>query len=416
MKLKQRAACAVIVAALTVLLLAGTSATALADSWSLTGNAGTIPGTNFLGTTDNTALEVKVSGRRALRLEPADDAGRFAPNVIGGHASNTAASGVAGATIGGGYTNWTSGDYATVAGGLFNNAYHDASVGGGSTNVAKGDASTIAGGSSNAANGPYSVVGGGVQNATVRLYSAVAGGAGNTAAGDSSTVAGGNSNTAGSYSATVAGGYSNTANGTYSSVAGGGSNMATGTFSTVPGGAQNKAGGAYSFAAGRQAKAIYNGSFVWADDRPFNVQSFGLNMFTARATGGVRFISAISSTTGAATAGVNLAAGGGSWSSLSDRDLKRGFDPVDRLVLLRRLDRVPIKRWSYKAQRPAVRHLGPTAQDFYSAFGLGEDRRHITTVDADGVALAAIQGLYRQNQALRSRLAKLERKVAELSR
>ena len=44
--------------------------------------------------------------------------------------------------------------------------------------------------------------------------------------------------------------------------------------------------------------------------------------------------------------------------------------------------------------------MGPTAQDFYAAFGLGEDERHISTVDADGVALAAIQGLYAQNQAL----------------
>ena len=41
-----------------------------------------------------------------------------------------------------------------------------------------------------------------------------------------------------------------------------------------------------------------------------------------------------------------------------------------------------------------MRHLGPTAQDFFRLFGgLGEDERHISTVDADGVALAAAQGL-----------------------
>ena len=33
------------------------------------------------------------------------------------------------------------------------------------------------------------------------------------------------------------------------------------------------------------------------------------------------------------------------------------------------------------------------AQDFYAAFGLGESDKGIDTVDADGVALAAIQGL-----------------------
>jgi hypothetical protein len=74
---------------------------------------------------------------------------------------------------------------------------------------------------------------------------------------------------------------------------------------------------------------------------------------------------------------------------------------VDKQALLRRLIRVPIERWSYKAQGLSIVHMGPTAQDFSRAFGLGEDNRHITTVDADGVALAAIQGLYQQNKALR---------------
>ena len=77
--------------------------------------------------------------------------------------------------------------------------------------------------------------------------------------------------------------------------------------------------------------------------------------------------------------------------------------------------RVPIERWSYKAQASSITHMGPTAQDFSRAFGLGEDNHHITTVDTDGVALAAIQGLYRENQSLRARLAKLERSVALLS-
>jgi len=35
-----------------------------------------------------------------------------------------------------------------------------------------------------------------------------------------------------------------------------------------------------------------------------------------------------------------------------------------------------------------VLHLGPVAQDFHAAFGLGADDKHIATVDADGVALA----------------------------
>ena len=91
--------------------------------------------------------------------------------------------------------------------------------------------------------------------------------------------------------------------------------------------------------------------------------------------------------------------------------------------LLAKLDRIPITSWSYRSQRPSIRHLGPMAQDFRAAFGLGEDSRHIDTIDSEGVALAAIQGLYRQNQALErqnrslnARLARLEQAVSKLSR
>src|SRR5881394_3878712 len=66
--------------------------------WALSGNSGTTPGVNFLGTTDNQPLELKANGQRILRLEP----NVRGPNVIGGDASNYVASGVYGATIAGG--------------------------------------------------------------------------------------------------------------------------------------------------------------------------------------------------------------------------------------------------------------------------------------------------------------------------
>ena len=56
--------------------------------------------------------------------------------------------------------------------------------------------------------------------------------------------------------------------------------------------------------------------------------------------------------------------------------------------------------------------MGPMAQDFSAAFGLGEDDKHISTVDADGVALAAIQGLHQQLQTKIRQLAKQERELA----
>ena len=58
--------------------------------------------------------------------------------------------------------------------------------------------------------------------------------------------------------------------------------------------------------------------------------------------------------------------------------------------------------------------MGPMAQDFYAAFGLGEDDMHIETVDADGVALAAIQALYRMNQQQQEEIRQLQSRVADL--
>ena len=73
---------------------------------------------------------------------------------------------------------------------------------------------------------------------------------------------------------------------------------------------------------------------------------------------------------------------------------------------------LPIERWSYKGE--PVRHLGPMAQDFAAAFGLGADDRHIFTLDAAGVALAAIQGLHTLARAQQARLEALERELMAL--
>ena len=68
--------------------------------------------------------------------------------------------------------------------------------------------------------------------------------------------------------------------------------------------------------------------------------------------------------------------------------------------MLDKVAELPVSTWSYKAQGPDIRHIGPMAQDFTAAFGVGEDDRHITSVDADGVALAAIKGLDQRVDAL----------------
>ncbi|MCC7377554.1 MAG: hypothetical protein IT581_23035 [Verrucomicrobiales bacterium] len=106
----------------------------------------------------------------------------------------------------------------------------------------------------------------------------------------------------------------------------------------------------------------------------------------------------------------------------SDRNAKQSFSAVDPEAVLTKVAELPIAEWSFQ-NAPGTRHLGPMAQDFRAAFGLGPDDRHIATVDADGVALAAIQGLNRkvasQSQELKSRdvrISTLETEVADLKR
>ncbi len=135
--------------------------------------------------------------------------------------------------------------------------------------------------------------------------------------------------------------------------------------------------------------------------------------FWARATGGATFVTALDSN-GVASSGVTLSPGSGSWSTLSDRAAKTDFQPVDTADILEKLALLPVGVWSYKGQGAGIRHMGPVAQDFRAAFGLGEDDRHISTVDADGVILAAIQGLYRTVQQNDERIRALEQQVREM--
>jgi hypothetical protein len=109
-----------------------------------------------------------------------------------------------------------------------------------------------------------------------------------------------------------------------------------------------------------------------------------------------------------ANTGVTMAANAGSWTSLSDRNLKTAIAPVDATTVLARVLELPMRTWSYIAQGEGIRPMHPMAQDFSAAFGLGEDGNTIATIDADGVALAAIQGLNTkpetENAALREDL------------
>ena len=93
----------------------------------------------------------------------------------------------------------------------------------------------------------------------------------------------------------------------------------------------------------------------------------------------------------------------------SDRNLKEGFEDVDGEEILEGVAQLPISRWSYVADPPGVRHVGPMAQDFQQTFDVGASDRLIFQIDADGVALASIQALERRTSALRADNARLRR-------
>jgi hypothetical protein len=194
--------------------------------------------------------------------------------------------------------------------------------------------------------------------------------------------------------------------GTYDTVGGGSNNAASGGFATVPGGFNNVASGAYSFAAGYNAQATNTGAFVWSDGTGTPTASVTDNSVTMRASGGFQFFS------GTSTNGVELQPNATSWSSLSDRNVKKNFAPVDGEAILSKLSQIPIQQWNYQWENDSnTPHIGPMAQDFKSAFYPGRNDRSISTLEFDGVELAAIQGL---NQKLEEQAGQLQAKDAEI--
>jgi hypothetical protein len=117
----------------------------------------------------------------------------------------------------------------------------------------------------------------------------------------------------------------------------------------------------------------------------------------------------------ATTSGVTVY---GTFNNSSDRNAKQDFAPVSPSQILDKVLQLPLSEWSYKTDS-TTRHIGPMGQDFYSAFNIGTDDKHIAPIDEGGVALAAIQGLNQklaekdgEIQGLKQRLEKLEQLIS----
>jgi hypothetical protein len=259
----------------------------------------------------------------------------------------------------------------------------------------------------------------------------VGGGNGNSATGNNSTVSGGGLNSStGGYSV-VSGGLNNMASGIVSAVLGGEDNVASGISSVVLGGNFNTASGDGSIAAGAEAIADFPNCAVfnlWGTDGPMNCGSLGevfrigaleglsVDYHSQMANGyGTRYVAfgdfvvnqTIATWTGA------FLSDGGAWTNNSDRDSKVQVASVDSASILTKVASLPISTWRYKVEQGQV-HLGPMAQDFRAAFGLGVDEKHIATIDEDGVALAAIQALYLEERRKDEQILELTRRLDAL--
>jgi hypothetical protein len=367
--------------------------------------------------------------------------------VIGGGISNTVQMEAVLATVAGGRENLIDegASYATISGGTANQVSRNAraaSIGGGTLNIIRGnagwsrigggmentiqssaDGSAIAGGYRNqiSVSGAQSFVGGGASNQVgiAASQAVISGGAENRAGAVFGTIGGGQHNTieADALAAVVSGGASNQIGyqAYYSVISGGFRNTVhqDGKFGCVTGGASNQAAGFCSLAAGYRARALHSGSYVWSDGIDADTISTAANQYTVRSTGGARFISAVNGP-GTPISGTYLAPGSGAWSAGSDRDSKENYSPAQPRQILDAVVALPVSTWNYKAQDPAIRHIGPTAQDFAQAFGVGEDPRYINQIDGSGVALAAIQGLWLKLKEKDEEIAQLKAAVAEL--
>jgi hypothetical protein len=403
--------------------------------WKTTGDSGTKPGVNFLGTMDDQPLELWVNGGRAFRLQP----GALGVSLIGGTTRNTIDTNADFSSIAGGDANaiQTTSDYSAIGGGFGNRIQDGTSctIGGGEVNQIQGDASL----------------------------------------------------------ATMGGGYGNVvqSNGDYATIGGGYGNTVLDAFGCVPGGYGNVAG-YHAFAAGTKAQANHSGSFVWADSTFANFADTAPNQFLIRAAGGVGIGTTapaypldvngtINSTFVQVTAGSptvqffspgnetfqlkqeGTAVGGASKFSIiesangprylvsvlgngnvgigtnapnyklevngdinaigsvramgialtSDRNAKENFAAISPLEILDKVVSLPLTKWNFKTESQNVQHLGPMAQDFKATFGLaGPDDRHISVGDEGGVALAAIQGL---NQKLEEKEAAIKEQAGEIA-
>src|SRR4051812_25165126 len=159
----------------------------------------------------------------------------------------------------------------------------------------------------------------------------------------------------------------------------------------------------------------FTGTFVWSDGSATasadTFRNTANNEFALRATGGFRFRTNLTGTTGC-----NLPAGSGVFNCTSSRKTKENFRAIDGEALLGRIHALDITSWNYTSEGAQVRHLGPMAEDFSKAFGLGVNDISIGVQDLAGVPLAGVKALEARTAELQAKTAEVERLQSEVER
>jgi trimeric autotransporter adhesin len=368
--------------------------------------------------------------------------------------------------LGGGYRNQINEGsfYCTLAGGDSNRillGVLSGVIAGGKSNVISpaGDFGAIGGGNLNRVEKTHSVIAGGLNNWSRGEYSAILGGNTNEASGEYTSILGGAGNTAGAEYSSVIGGRYNEAWGAYSI---GGGFKSTITHSSNFMYADFRASGANfdSKAQGQFMARVLNGALFTDEDTSTVVRAqlharsegstpqlmadqVGDDFARIRLRSGNALINhwdiaakasdaefnifrngtgnVLKLTPESATNLMSLSNGarltaGGTWTNASDRNIKDNISQIDGEEILEKLAAISVSEWHYKTEADSVTHIGPMAQDFKAAFGLGDSDKSIATVDADGVNMAAIQALYKRLLALEKQNEELTREIRDLKR
>lgn len=157
----------------------------------------------------------------------------------------------------------------------------------------------------------------------------------------------------------------------------------------------------------------FTGTFIWSDGAPIasadTFRNTANNEAAFRATGGFRFRTNLGGTTGC-----NLPAGSGVFNCTSSRATKENITAVDGEEVLAKLRLLPVSTWNYISEGESVRHIGPMAEDFYDAFGLGTGNTAIGVQDLASITLAAVKALEERTAALQAKTAEVDELRARL--